>query len=88
MPPLFNSITVSAPMDVIKTRIQSRSFDSPESGLKILRNLITNEGPGGLFKGLVPKIVVVGPKLIFSFTVAQRLISFLENAWDPKPKQG
>ncbi|CAN0484196.1 unnamed protein product, partial [Hapterophycus canaliculatus] len=29
-----------------------------------------------------PKIVVVGPKLIFSFTVAQRLISFLERSWD------
>lgn len=30
-----------------------------------------------------PKIIVVGPKLIFSFTVAQRLISFLERSWDP-----
>lgn len=29
-----------------------------------------------------PKIIVVGPKLIFSFTVAQRLISFLERSWD------
>lgn len=34
----------------------------------------------------VPKIVVVGPKLIFSFTVAQRLISFLEHSWNPSTK--
>ncbi|CAN0048790.1 unnamed protein product [Sphacelaria rigidula] len=80
-----SSITVAAPLDVIKTRIQNRPFNSPESGVVIVRRLLANEGPGAFFKGLVPKIVVVGPKLIFSFTVAQRLISFLEHSWDPKP---
>ena len=72
-----SSIMVSAPLDVIKTRIQNRPFNSPESGFTILKNLLKNEGVGGLFKGLVPKITVVGPKLIFSFTVAQRMIEFL-----------
>lgn len=81
-----SSITVAAPLDVIKTRVQSRPFDSPESGVTIVRRLIANEGPGAFFKGLVPKIVVVGPKLIFSFTVAQRLISFLEHSWNPSTK--
>jgi hypothetical protein len=28
--------------------------------------------------GLVPKLAVVGPKLIFSFTVAQHMISYLD----------
>ena len=65
------SITVAAPLDVIKTRIQNRPFDSPESGATIFKRLIQNEGVGGLFKGLTPKLLVVGPKLIFSFTVAQ-----------------
>ena len=27
-----------------------------------------------LFKGLTPKILVVGPKLVFSYTLAQSLI--------------
>jgi len=71
------SITFSAPMDVIKTRIQNKPFDSPESGGQIIRKLLTQEGPQALFKGLVPKILVVGPKLVFSFTIAQSLISYL-----------
>ncbi len=73
------SITVAQPLDVIKTRIQNRPFDSPESGATIFKRLIQNEGVGGLFKGLTPKLLVVGPKLIFSFTVAQHLISYFEN---------
>ncbi|CAO3631494.1 unnamed protein product [Cunninghamella blakesleeana] len=68
------SITVAAPLDVVKTRIQNRNFDNPESGINIIKNLIKQEGMGGFFKGLTPKILVVGPKLIFSFTVAQQLI--------------
>lgn len=72
------SITVAAPLDVIKTRIQNRPFDSPESGVTIFKRLIQNEGVGGLFKGLTPKLLVVGPKLIFSFTIAQHLIGYFE----------
>lgn len=70
------SITVAQPLDVIKTRIQNRPFNSPESGTSILSKLIKNEGIGGLFKGLTPKIMVVGPKLIFSFTIAQHTIQY------------
>jgi hypothetical protein len=70
------SITVAQPLDVIKTRIQSRPFNSPESGMSIISNLIKNEGPGAFFKGLTPKLMVVGPKLVFSFTVAQHLIGY------------
>mmetsp|Transcript_32110 Transcript_32110/g.49654 ORF Transcript_32110/g.49654 Transcript_32110/m.49654 type:complete len:323 (-) Transcript_32110:36-1004(-) len=70
------SITVAQPLDVIKTRIQNRPFDSPESGISILRKLVKNEGAGGFFKGLTPKLLVVGPKLIFSFTIAQHTIAY------------
>lgn len=73
------SITVAQPLDVIKTRIQNRPFNSPESGLSILAKLIKNEGVGGFFKGLTPKLMVVGPKLIFSFTVAQHTIAYFTN---------
>ena len=45
------SITVAQPLDVIKTRIQNRPFDSPESGVTIFKRLIENEGVGGMFKG-------------------------------------
>ena len=68
------SLVVSAPLDVIKTRIQNRNFDNPESGFKILRNMLTQEGPTSLFKGLTPKLLMTGPKLVFSFWLAQVLI--------------
>jgi len=70
------SISVAQPLDVIKTRIQNRPFNSPESGISILSNLVKNEGVGGFFKGLTPKLMVVGPKLVFSFTIAQHTIAY------------
>lgn len=72
------SITVAAPLDVVKTRVQNRPFDSPESGLRIISRLVANEGPSAFFKGLGPKILVVGPKLIFSYTIAQSLMGYFE----------
>lgn len=75
------SIVVAQPLDVIKTRVQSRPFDSPESGMQVIRNLLRNEGPGALFKGIVPKISVVGPKLVFSFTIAQHMIAYYEKVF-------
>ncbi|KAJ3125563.1 Mitochondrial GTP/GDP carrier protein 1 [Nowakowskiella sp. JEL0407] len=76
------SIVCSAPMDVVKTRIQSRSAEQAESGMKIVTTMLRNEGFGALFKGLTPKILVVGPKLIFSFTVAQQLIPIFSKLLD------
>jgi hypothetical protein len=61
------SLTVSAPMDVIKTRIQNKNFENPETGLQILRTMIREEGFTAFFKGLTPKILTVGPKLVFSY---------------------
>lgn len=74
------SIVVASPLDVIKTRIQNRPFDSPKGGLEILKDLIREEGAGGFFKGLIPKIATVGPKLIFGFTIAQYLIELFERS--------
>jgi hypothetical protein len=47
---------VSAPLDVIKTRIQNKNFDNPESGFRILTKMVRNEGFSAFFKGLVPKV--------------------------------
>ncbi|KAJ3196511.1 hypothetical protein HK101_008694 [Irineochytrium annulatum] len=76
------SITISAPLDVIKTRIQAKTNANAESGLTIVAKMMREEGFGSFFKGLTPKILVVGPKLIFSFTVAQSLIPFFSNIID------
>lgn len=73
------SISIAQPLDVIKTRVQSRPFRSTETGFSIVVNLVRNEGFGAFFKGLVPKLLVVGPKLVFSFTVAQHTIDYFTN---------
>lgn len=88
------SITVAAPLDVIKTRIQNANFEHKVSGVTVVKDLLKHEGPSALFKGLTPKvgrqarppfeilltvllqILVVGPKLVFSYTLAQSLIPF------------
>lgn len=76
------SITVAAPLDVVKTRIQNRPFDSPESGVAIIKRIVRHEGLGAFFKGLTPKILVVGPKLVFSYTVAQTVIAQFQKMSD------
>jgi len=68
------SITISQPLDVIKTRVQNQNFESKVGGVTIVRDLIRNEGFMAFFKGLTPKLLVVAPKLVFSFTIAQTLI--------------
>jgi hypothetical protein len=70
-----SSILISCPLDVVKTRIQSGSH-AGLSGATIIKNMYHQEGVGGFFKGSIPKVAVVGPKLIFSFTLAQYLIGF------------
>ncbi|KAI6123418.1 mitochondrial carrier protein [Pisolithus croceorrhizus] len=68
------SITIAAPLDTVKTRIQNANFEQKVPGLAVIRDLVRNEGPLAFFKGLTPKILVVGPKLVFSYTLAQSLI--------------
>ncbi|KAL1985546.1 hypothetical protein VTN96DRAFT_7766 [Rasamsonia emersonii] len=68
------SLIVSAPLDVIKTRIQNRNFENPESGFRIVASMAKNEGFTAFFKGLTPKLLMTGPKLVFSFWLAQTLI--------------
>jgi hypothetical protein len=50
-------VLVANPLDVIKTRVQSRDFDRPESGIKIIKDLFQKEGVGALTKGITPKMV-------------------------------
>ncbi|KAI8943537.1 hypothetical protein NX059_001533 [Plenodomus lindquistii] len=68
------SLLVSAPLDVIKTRIQNKNFENPESGMRIVSNMMKHEGITSFFKGLTPKLLMTGPKLVFSFWLAQTLI--------------
>ena len=57
------SIVVSSPLDTIKTRIQCADFGTDTKGTHVLRELLKHEGVMALWKGLTPKILIVGPKL-------------------------
>jgi 1,2-phenylacetyl-CoA epoxidase catalytic subunit len=50
------SITVAAPLDTVKTRIQNANFEQRVKGWVVIKDLIRNEGPTALFKGLTPKV--------------------------------
>jgi len=69
-----SSILVACPFDVVKTRIQSGTFGD-QGGMQIMRNIVMQEGVGAFFKGAAPKLLTVGPKLAFSFTIAQWLMA-------------
>jgi len=49
------SITVAAPLDVIKTRIQS-GREGGKGGVQLIKELVRQEGLGGFFRGLWPKV--------------------------------
>ena len=69
------SLMVSSPMDVIKTRVQNQDFGHKVSGLQVVRDIVRTEGVTAFARGIVPKVLTVGPKLVFSFTVAQYMMA-------------
>ena len=47
--------------------------------MRIVANMAKNEGFLSFFKGLTPKLLMTGPKLTFSFWLAQTLIPIFSN---------
>eukprot|EP00494_Astrolonche_serrata_P024142 UN24400 len=46
----ISSICISSPLDVIKTRIQNKSFDDPRSGMSLVKDLTKEEGAHAFLK--------------------------------------
>jgi hypothetical protein len=61
-------VLCTSPMDVVKTRIQNKTFGAAQGGFSIVREVVRTEGFAAFFKGISPKIVTA-PKLVFSFVV-------------------
>jgi hypothetical protein len=53
------SITIAAPLDTVKTRIQNANFEQKVPGVTVIKDLLRNEGPTAFFKGLTPKVIPV-----------------------------
>ncbi|KAH8782674.1 succinate:fumarate antiporter [Diaporthe sp. PMI_573] len=62
MGPLCN-----APIDTIKTRLQSAGSHGDRRILVIVTNLIRQEGPSALYKGLMPRVMRVAPGQAVTF---------------------
>jgi solute carrier family 25 citrate transporter 1 len=62
MGPLCN-----APIDTIKTRLQSAGSHGDRRILGIVTNLIRQEGPSALYKGLMPRVMRVAPGQAVTF---------------------
>ncbi|KAJ1544622.1 hypothetical protein HK405_008510 [Cladochytrium tenue] len=82
----LSSIAASAPLDVVKVRMQAAApLDAPGvSGLAVIRSLVRTEGIGAFAKGAVPKMLASGPKVTFSYTVAQVVAAWVEANWDAR----
>eukprot|EP01066_Platyproteum_vivax_P015289 Platyproteum_vivax@DN6775_c0_g1_i1.p1 len=71
------SLLVSSPFDVVKTRLQGSQWGTHESGISVIKHLLREEGWTCFFKGMTPKILTIGPKLAFSFGLAQLIVEKL-----------
>lgn len=73
------SITVSNPMDVIKTRVQHATRDTRQTAVQTIFRMLKEEGIfTPFFKGLTPKIVASAPKLVFTYSMVEFLFQHMQ----------
>lgn len=71
------SITLSHPLDVMKTRLQSGLEPVGKSGFQIAAEMIQREGLFSLWKGYFIKIPTAGPRVVFTYALAQTITEAL-----------
>lgn len=74
----FLAIVVSSPMDVVKTRLQNKDFGTTVRGSTVVAEIFRDEGIAAFSRGITPKLVTIGPKLVFSFTIAQYITAEMQ----------
>lgn len=62
------------PIDLVKTRIQNQRSSRPgerlyENSIDCFRKIVKNEGPRGLYAGVVPQLIGVAPEKAIKLTV-------------------
>ncbi|CAM6092353.1 unnamed protein product [Calypogeia fissa] len=75
--------TLVYPLDTIKTRMQAQSDEEGEEAnykdeLDCLRQVVTKEGIGSLYSGLVPQLIGIAPEKAMKLTVNEILMEMLE----------
>lgn len=72
------SITSSSPFDVIKTRVQNKDFGKKSNSFIVVKEILNKEGFSAFYKGLGTKLVTIGPKIVFTYSITQYLISNMQ----------
>lgn len=71
---------VSMPIDVLKSRIQISSIEKYPNGMRSAwKEMMHLEGPGGLYRGLIPVIIRSFPANAACFLGIEIAINFLNN---------
>eukprot|EP00616_Rhizochromulina_sp_CCMP1243_P016584 CAMPEP_0118974326 /NCGR_PEP_ID=MMETSP1173-20130426/11191_1 /TAXON_ID=1034831 /ORGANISM="Rhizochromulina marina cf, Strain CCMP1243" /LENGTH=344 /DNA_ID=CAMNT_0006924043 /DNA_START=9 /DNA_END=1043 /DNA_ORIENTATION=- len=63
------SAAVTTPLDVLKTRLMTGSAYGATGVIRAARLIAAKESPAALFKGMVPRVVYVGPSCAIFFMV-------------------
>lgn len=72
-------VLVTSPLDVAKTRIQSKGFGHESvGGWAVMKEAVHNEGFSSFYKGIVPKIISVAPRLVFTYTMTQQIVCWMK----------
>lgn len=71
----------NAPLDTIKTRMQRESGVSTETGMarftRIAKQLVQQEGPAALYRGILPRVMRVAPGQAVTFTIYEAAHSYM-----------
>ncbi|CCW62866.1 unnamed protein product [Phytomonas sp. EM1] len=78
------SITVTNPMDVVKTRVQRQTAGERQSAIATTIAMLKEEGVSAFFKGLTPKVIASSPKLIFAYTMTEFFYKTMNKKEDSK----
>jgi hypothetical protein len=79
-----SSVVISThPIDTIKTRVQSRQ--GHVSTLAVVKDLVAKEGYTAFFKGVLPKLAIIAPKITVTMTLAQSLPYYFAKLFKPRP---
>lgn len=71
----------NAPIDTIKTRMQKSAALPGESGMQRVRHIVEDmlrkEGPSALYKGILPRVLRVGPGQAVAYAAYEKIATFL-----------
>ncbi|KAL2622110.1 hypothetical protein R1flu_002315 [Riccia fluitans] len=76
--------TIVYPLDTVKTRMQAQSSKDGEKPhykdeMDCLRQVVSEEGIGSLYSGLIPQLIGIAPEKAIKLTVNEILLEMLES---------